>query len=717
MFMKRYQICPHIRYTIRSLLTPLNQNTTEGPMRIQTFPLLFLSAVLMTTSLDPLVAADLARHGVDLAGMDKSIAPGDDFFAYANGTWMKTTEIPADRSSWGVFQIVADEANRRTVGLIQDAGKSGAAAGSEARKVGDFYDSYMDEKAIEAKGITPLSPELKAIRAIDSRKALATVLGRGLRADVDPLNNTNFHTDRPFGLWVSPDFHDPDRNVAYLLQGGLGMPDRDNYLSNDARDVSLRAKYRDHIAAVLKLAGISGSEKKADAISALERKIAEVHATATESEDVHNADNPWRMADFSAKAPGLDWKSYFTAAGLSSQPMIMVWQPKAIRGIAALAGSEPLSVWKDYLTFHAIDRAAAVLPKAFVEERFRFYGTALTGAPKLRDRWKRAVDATNASLGEAVGKLYVQHYFPPEAKAAAQEMVKNIVTAFGHRIDRLEWMSPATRAKAHAKLDTLYVGVGYPERWRDYAGLVIKRGDALGNAQRSELFDYRASLAKLGKPVDRSEWSMTPQTVNAVNLPLQNALNFPAAILAPPFFDPKADPVENYGGIGTTIGHEISHSFDDQGSQFDAQGRLVNWWTPEDLAHFQAAAAQLAAEFDAYEPLPGLHVNGKLTLSENLADVAGLAASYDGYRNAYGGKPAPDANGFTGDQRFFVAFGQIWRSKMRPEALRMVVKTNGHAPGEYRADTVRNLDAWYEAFDVKPGQKLYLAPAARVRAW
>ncbi|HYM62067.1 MAG TPA: M13 family metallopeptidase, partial [Thermoanaerobaculia bacterium] len=588
---------------------------------------------------------------------------------------------------------------------------------SEARKVGNYYAAYMDEKAIEAKGASPLKPALDRIAAVADRTALARLLGGELRADVDALNNTVLHTDRLFGLWVSPDFDDPSRNAAYLLQGGLGMPDRDNYRNTDARSVALQTKYREHIAAVLKLTGIDDAEARAARIYALESKIADVHVSRTDSEDVLKANNRWRLQDFPAKAPGLDWPSYFEAAGLSGQPGIMVWQPSAVTGIAALAGSESLADWKDYLAFHAIDRASPLLSKAFVEENFKFHGTALTGATQLRDRWKRAVDASNLALGDAVGKLYVKRYFPPQAKAAAQKMVKNIVAAFGRRIDKLEWMTPATREKAKAKLVTLYIGIGYPEHWRDYSGLKVDANDAFGNAQRSELFDYRWNLAKLGKPVDKSEWCMTPQTVNAVNLPLQNALNFPAAILNPPFFDTNADPVQNYGGIGTTIGHEISHSFDDQGCQFDADGRLVNWWTPEDSAHFSAAADRLAAQFDTYEPLPGSHVNGKLTLSENIADVAGLSASYDGYRSAYGGKPAPSAQGLTGDQRFFVAFAQIWRSKQRPESLRNSLMTNGHAPGEYRADTVRNVDAWYEAFAVKSAGKLYLEPSARVRVW
>lgn len=671
--------------------------------------------LLLATNVPSLSVQGGKAHGLDLAGMDKGVNPGDDFFGYANGEWMKTTAIPNDRSSYGAVDALAVEVNRQTADLIKEAGKS--ASGTEARKVGDYYEAYMNEKAIEDKGLSPLKAELDEINSIADKAALSRVLGSQLRADVDPLNATNFYTDRLFGLWVSLDFNKPDRNVPYLLQGGLGLPDRENYLSTDANDVELQAKYRAHIATILKLANVSEADAQAARIYDLERKIAEAHTNRTDSADVHKADNPWRLQDFSAKAPGLDWGSFFKAAGLSKQPMIMVWHPGGVTGISALVGSQPLGVWKEYLTFRAIDRASGLLPKAFADERFNFYSRTLNGVPQQRERSRRAVSATSNALGDAVGKLYVKRYFPPEAKAKVQAMVKNIIVAFGRRIDKLDWMSPATKAKAKAKLDTLYVGVGYPEHWREYAGLKIVPDDALGNAERVELFDYQWSLSKLGKPVDKTEWWMTPQTVNAVNLPIQNAMNFPAAILRPPFFDMNADPVENYGSIGATIGHEISHSFDDQGSQFDAQGRLLNWWTPEDLAHFRAAADKLATQFDAYEPMPGLHVNGKLTLSENIADVAGLAAAYDGYRNAYGGKPAPDAQGFTGDQRFFIAYGQSWRSKLRPELLRILLTTDGHAPDEYRADSVRNMDAWYQAFNVQPGRKLYLAPEARVRVW
>ena len=661
---------------------------------------------LLLSALFLLFAA--APHGIDVAGMDRAVKPGDDFFAYTNGAWFAKTEIPPDRAAWGNFAILAEKADERTADLIR---------GTKEKKIADYYAAYMDEAAIEKKGLHPLDRELAEIRAIGDKAALARVVGSELRADVDALNNTNFHTDRLFGLWVSPDFDTPSINTAYLLQGGIGLPDRDYYLGTDEHAKATQAKYRDHIEAVLKLAGVDGAKERAAKIYDLEHRIAEAHVSRTDSEDVHKANNRWTRAEFATKAPGLDWPAFFDAAGLAGQRTIMVWQPSGVIGIAALAGSEPLDVWKDYLLFHAVDRAAPLLPKAFVDENFRFYGTALSGATELRARWKRAVSSTNAALGDEVGKLYVKRYFPPSAKVAAQAMVKNIVAAFAKRIDRLDWMTPATRAKAKAKLGTLYVGIGYPETRRDYAGLRIERGDALGNAERAELFDYRAALARLGKPVDKHQWWMTPQTVNAVNLPLQNALNFPAAILNPPFFDAAAGPVLNYGGIGTVIGHEISHSFDDQGSQFDAAGRLANWWTPQDFAHFKDSADRLAAEFNAYEPLPGMHVNGQLTLSENIADVAGLSASYDGYRNAYGGKPAPRAQGFRGDQQFFLAFGQIWRNKVRPEALRRQILTDGHAPAQYRADTVRNLDAWYQAFNIEPGRKLYLAPEARVRVW
>jgi putative endopeptidase len=659
------------------------------------------------------VTADTESHGLDLAGMDRSVKPGDDFFRYGNGTWLAKTEIPPDRSNYGSFAILTEEASKRTVDLIGNAAKS---TDAEEKRVGDFYAAYMDETTIDRKGLSPLSPELARIDAISDKTALARFLGSQLRADVDALNNTQFHTSRLFGLWASPDFADPTKNVGYLLQGGIAMPDRENYIGTDEKSRALQQKYREHIAAALTLANVSDATARAARVYALEEKIARAHSTRTESVQVQRAQR-WPLADFAKNAPGLDWTAYFSAAGLEAQPHLYVWQPPAFTGISAAVASEPLSVWKEYLTFHAIDRAAPLLSKPFDVEHFKFHGTALTGAPQQRERWKRGVTATNEAMGNAVGRMYVARYFPPEAKAAAQEMVKNIVAAFGARVDRLEWMAPATKEKAKAKLATMYVGIGYPEKWTDYTPLEISRDDALGNAERAALFKYRGVLAKLGQPVDKTEWWMTPQTVNAVNLPLQNAMNFPAAILNPPFFDAKTDRVQNYGGIGTVIGHEISHSFDDQGALFDAEGRLSNWWTKEDFAHFNAAGERLAAQYDTYQPLPGMRLNGKLTLSENIADVAGIAAAYDGYRASYAGNEAPASQGLSGDQRFFVSFAQIWRSKARPEAMRSSLITNSHSPGEFRAATVRNTDAWYGAFGVKPGDKLYLAREARIRVW
>lgn len=654
------------------------------------------------------------KPGIDLAGMDRTVNPGDDFFNYANGGWMRSTEIPADRTSLGTFDVIFDLVSKRTAGLIKDAGKS---SDPEAKLVADYYTAYLDEATIESRGTTPLKYDLDEIAAITNLSQLSSLIGSQIRADVDPLNATNFQTDRLFGLFISADFNNPKKNVPYMLQGGLGMPDRDNYIATDEPSVALQGKYRTHIATILKLAKIADADAKAERIYDLEHKIAATHATREESNDVHKANNPWKPADFTAKAPGITWPGFFKSAGIADQPMIMAWHPNAIAGISALVASQPLDVWKEYLTYMTINRSAGLLPKAFADESFNFFGHVLFGVPQQRARDQRAINATSGALGDAVGKMYAAKYFPPKAKTEIQTLVRNIVAAFGKRIDNLDWMTPATKAKAKAKLGTLVVGVGYPDRWRSYAGLKILPNDALGNIMRISKFDYQSSLAKLKQPVDKGEWWMTPQTVNAVNLPLQNALNFPAAILLPPFFDPNADPVENYGSVGGIIGHEISHSFDDSGSQFDADGRLINWWTPADYDHFKASSDKLAAQYDTYEPLPGLHLNGKQTLGENIADVAGLSAAYDAYRTSYGGKEAPARDGLTGDQRFFVAFGQSWRGKMRPETLRVIVTTDGHSPDQYRADTVRNNDAWYTAFNVKPGAKLYLAPVDRVKIW
>jgi putative endopeptidase len=660
----------------------------------------------------------IGSFGFDVAGMDRSVAPGDDFNAYASGRWIARTAIPPDRSGYDGFTAIEERAERETRAILEAAAAAGPGASSDTRKIGDLYAAFMDEAGIEARGLTPLRAELDDIAAIADAAGLAHALGATLRADVDLLNETNFYTDRLFGLWVTQDLRQPTRVMPYLVQGGLGMPDRDFYLGDD-RMQALKGKYQAHVAKLLELAGDdrASAEGKAARIVALETAIAKVHATQLETNDVEKGGNGWSRADFATRAPGLDWSAWFRAAGLDAQQEVIVWQPAAVTGIAALVAAEPLATWKEYLAFHALDRASPYLPRAFAEERFAFYGTVLSGTPQQRERWKRAVGAANGALGEAIGRLYVARHFSPATKARADELVANLVAAFGKRIDAIDWMTPATKARARAKLAGLRIGMGYPSHWRDYSALAIRRDDALGNAQRASLFEYQRNLAKLGKPVDHEEWFLLPQEVNALNVPLENRLLFPAAILQPPFFDAAADDAVNYGSIGAVIGHEISHSFDDKGALFDESGKLANWWTPDDFKRFNAAGAALAAQFSAYRPFPDLAVNGELSLGENIADVAGLATAFDAWTLSQRGRAPRLLGGFTPAQRFFLGYAQSWRGKLREPALRTRLLTDVHAPGEFRTQTVRNLDAWYAAFDVKPGQKLYLPRGQRIQVW
>jgi endothelin-converting enzyme/putative endopeptidase len=656
-------------------------------------------------------------RGVVVANMDRSVKPGDNFYEYANGDWLKRTEIPPDRAAVGIFSVLGDLSNKNTAALIAEIAKSNPPAGTGARKIADLYNSYMDEAGIEARGLTPLRPHLDAIAAIRDRRELAHALGESLRTDVDALNNTNFHTENLFGLWVAPGFNESEHYAAYLLQGGLRLPDREYYLGDSEQMRTIRAQYQAHVAAMLKLAGFTDTDARASRIFELEHDIAKTHRSLAENEDIHKANNTWTRSDFASKAPGMDWAEYFSGAGISQQASFIVWQPEAFTGESALVATAPLETWKDWLAYHVIEAYSVFLPKALADEHFSFFGKTLSGTPEQLPRWRRGVFVVNDRLGDAVGQLYAQRYFSPEAKAAARAMVDHLIADYHKRLASLTWMDPATKAEADAKLSALYVGVGYPETWHDYSSYEVKADDIFGNMWRGRLWEYRREVARLGKAIDRKEWSMTPQTVNAVNLPLQNALNFPAAILQPPFFDPQAPAAANYGAIGAVIGHEISHTFDAEGSAFDSKGRVRNWWTAADMAHFQAATAKLAAQYDTYKPFPDLSVNGKQTIDEDIADLAGLADAYDGYQASLGGKPAPIVNGLSGDQQFFIAFGQAWGVKGREAALRQQVMTDPHAPAEYRADTVRNVDAWYAAFDVKPGEKLYLEQPERVRIW
>ena len=680
-----------------------------------------LVVLILTAWVEIVFSADTPAPGktigINPAYRNLSVKPGDDFEEYANGGWRKNAEIPADRPSTGAAFEVYERAEKRTADLVHEAAAGNPQPETPQGMIATYYAAFMDTANVEKRGLDPLKTKLDEIEKIASKTDLARVLGERMRADVDPLNATVVWTENLFGLCVTQALSEPDRTVPYLLQGGLGMPDRDYYLSDETEMAKLRDAYQTYVDDLLKLAGTGDHAEATEHIVALEKKIAAAHVDRVTSQDVYKANNPATLADLKSNAPGLDWQVYLAAAGLDKQPMFIIWQPSAIKGLSALVASEPLETWKQWLAFHTVSEYAAYLPQAYSDLRFGFYGKTLQGTPRQLERWKRAIASLNTDLGDAVGKIYVAKYFPPSSKAQVQELVKNLLTAFDHRIDALSWMAPTTKAQAKAKLKTLQVGVGYPETWRDYAGLVIRRDDPLGNAWRAREWEYRRQCGKLGRPVDRAEWWMTPQTVNALNLPLQNALNFAAAILDPPFFDPKADAAANYGSTGATIGHEISHSFDNSGAEFNAQGKLTNWWTPEDAAHFKAAGQQLVEQFNSYEPLPELHVNGEQTLAENIADVAGLAAAYDAYKLSLGGKELPVIDGLTGDQRFFLAFAQSWRQTIRDAALRSQIVTNEHAPDRERAQSVRNIDPWYEAYTVKPEQKLYLKPEERVRIW
>jgi predicted metalloendopeptidase len=535
-----------------------------------------------------------------------------------------------------------------------------------------------------------------------------------LNSEVDGLID---NADHVFGVWVNQSFSESKRYVFHLLQGGLGMPDREAYLDSSQKMVELRAQYKSHIAAILKFAGVADTESKAARILALEAQIARSHAPDSDASDVFKQNNPWKRSDFSVKAPGMDWDAYFKAAGADGQAEFIVWQPSAVTGTSALVGSEDIDVWKDYLKFHLVEHYASVLPKAVAAEHFAFYSKVLSGAEQMPDRGDDAIRSTNGALGQAVGQLYTQRYFPPETKAKALAMVRDLITAYRARISNLSWMSPATKEKALAKVATLRIGIGYPDKWIDYSALDVVRGDAFGNMRRAEAFNRSRNIAKLKEPADPDEWRIDPQVVGAVIVFSPNTETFSAGILQPPFFDADGDAATNYGSAGAGIAHEISHTFDELGNIYDAEGRLGNWWTPEDLANYHAAAAKLVAQFDSYCPFTDLCVNGEQVMGESIADLAGVLTAHDAYLLSLKGKPDVVIDGLSGEQRFFLAFAQRWRKIQDEASLRRQIKTDTHPPGEYRSDTVRNVDAWYDAFGIQPGDKLYLKPQERPRIW
>jgi putative endopeptidase len=677
-------------------------------------PLLFCA---FTSSALAQSAPSTPNTGISIPNVDPTVRPGDNFYLYANGGYIARTTLPADRSAIGFISVLADRSFKQTANIIEDAAKSNAPAGSNERKIANLYHSYMDEAAIETHGLASLKPHLAEIAAIHTPRELAYALGLSLRADVDALNNTNFHTANLFGLWVAPSFNDPNHYAPYLLQGGIQLPNRDYYLSDTADTKDTRSKYPTHIAAMLRLAGLSEPEARAARVLALETAIAKQQISLADSEDIHKANNPWHRADFTTKAPGLDWPEYFRAAGLDKQDTFIVWQPSAFTGESALVASQPIDSWKNLLAYHLIEAYADGASKALADEHFAFFGTTLSGATQQRPRDFRGDVLVSSTLGDAVGQIYAKRFFPPEAKAQAEAMVVNLLAVYRIRIEGVTWMNPTTKKEAIAKLGTLQVGIGYPDHWRSYADYKVTSDNLFENLWAGNIFEYHDSLQRIGKPVDRKEWCTNPQTFDAYNLPLDNGLNFPAAILQPPYFDPNGPAAHNYGAIGSLIGHEISHAFDEQGATFDSTGRVRNWWTPEDLAHFHTVTAALAAQYDTYKPFPDLSINGKQTLSENIADVAGLTAAYDAFHASLKGSEAPQIDNLTGDQQFFIAFAQTWGSVIRDAALRQDVLTDAHAPFQYRAFTVRNEDGWYSSFDIKPTDKLYLTPDNRVRIW
>ena len=646
--------------------------------------------------------------------MDRSVKPGDDFYRFANGAWLRATTPPAGQPNFGTSAMLIAKTGERVRTLIQAAATTHAEPGTIEQKVGDYYSSFMDEAAIEKKGLAPLAGELDRISAISNKASLSAYLGTTLNTEVDGLTA---NADHIFGVWVNQGFTDSQHYVFHLLQGGLGMPDRDQYLDSSPKMATLRQQYQSHIAAILKLGGVADSDTRAARILSLEVRIAQSHAPDADAADVFKQNNPWKCGDFNLRAPGMDWDAFFQSAGVADQPEFIIWQPSAVTGVSALINSESIDVWKDYLRFHLIEHYASILPKAVSSEDFFFYGTTLGGGHSAPDRASSAIAATNAALPQAVGQLYMRAFFPPEAKARAQAMVSDLIAAYRVRIANLAWMSPETKKKALAKLDALTIGVGYPDKWIDYSAFEVIRGDAFGNMRRAEAFNRSLNLAKLKQRADPNEWRIDPQTVGAVIVFTPNSEFFSAGILQPPYFDYQGDTASNYGSGGAGMAHEISHSFDELGNIYDAQGRLGKWWTADDLANYHAAAAKLVAQFDGYCPFSDLCVNGKQVVGENIADLAGLLVAHDAYVLSLKGKADAVIGGLTGEQRFFLAFAQRWRKVQGEPALRRQIQTDNHPPGEYRSDTVRNVESWYKAYEIAPSDKLYLKPENRVAIW
>jgi putative endopeptidase len=649
--------------------------------------------------------AAIGDFGLDLTAGNPAVKPGDDFFAYASGAWYSKFEIPPDRSRFDEFDKLDDLSKQRVREIIEQAASSHPAPGSAAQKIGDYYAAYMDQPAIEANGLTPVQGDLQRISTAATKADIATLFGLPGFASL-------------FDLDLPPDLKSPDRYSVVISQSQLGLPDRDYYLKDDPKLQEFRDKYVAYIGQMLTLGGVEDATAKATDIMAFETAIAKVQWPNEKRRDVDAVYNPRTKQQLLAYAPGFPWQSFLDASSVGKRQELVLSELTAIRDLADLFKRTSLPTLKAYLTFHYLSDHASYLPKRFDEARFAFYGTTLRGQPQQRDRWKRAVDAVNDALGELVGQVYVARYFPPESKAKMQELVANLRASLSDRIDSLDWMSPETKSRAHEKLATFIPKIGYPDVWKDYSSLQVKRDDLIGNVRRAAEWRWQYQVARLDKPVDRAEWQMTPQEVNAYYNPLNNEIVFPAAILQPPYFDPNADPAVNYGAIGAVIGHEIGHGFDDQGRKFGPDGSLSDWWTQKDVDVFKARVNRLIEQYSAFEALPGLHLNGANTIGENIGDLGGLNMAYHAYQLSLKGKPAPVIDGLTGDQRFFLSWAQVWRAKYRDGALREAVMSDHHSPAYFRVNgPLPNIDAWYTAFGVHPGDKLYIKPADRVSIW
>jgi putative endopeptidase len=654
----------------------------------------------------PAASPAIGPFGVDLAGRDEAIRPGDDFYRYAGGRWMASAQLPPDRVRWGSFDQLAAAAEAQVHGLLEELAAQPGVSGDE-RKAADFYAAFVDTATIEARGLAPLERGLAAIAHAANHDDVAALMAR-----------PDLELESPISLGVSIDRKDPDRYVAVVGHAGLGLPEREFYLRDDAQFKGIRAKYLAHLGRAFQLLGDAQPEQSARAVLELETEIARRHWPIAKRRERDLTYNLRTRAELDQVAPGYPWGAALAACGLAGQDRFVVAELDAMAPLAELFRRTPVATWQKYLRYHYLRVNASVLPKAVDDEFFAFYGHELNGQPEQRVRWKRAVAATNGALGEAVGKAYVSRHFPPAAKAQVLALVENLRRAYAERIDQLSWMSPATKAVAKEKLATFRPKIGYPDRWKDYSAVEIARDDAFGNRVRASVWDWERQVRRIGEQTDRDEWFMVPQSVNAYYNPTFNEIVFPAAILQPPFFDPAADPAVNYGAIGGVIGHEMGHGFDDQGAKSDAHGILRTWWSDADVKAFRERVDRLAAQYEGYEALPGLKLNGRLTLGENIGDLGGLSVAHEAFRISLHGRTAPVVDGLTADQRFFLGWAQVWRELIRDEALRNRVLSDPHSPGRFRVNgVVRNMDAWYEAFGVRPGDALYVAPADRVRIW